>query len=256
MLSDQLSGFFPSIDDKLLDWSFRKHLISSELLNSFADILCLSEVDHFEDFLHPLLGQKGYQLLFKRKKSWHRDGLCIAFKQDRLRLIRQESIYFPRSNQFALTAILLLGTVEILVVATHLKSGVEYERIRERQIKFLLTALKRFRVKNIVMCGDFNCEPKSLTYNAIVQSDLSLKSAYFGVAEVEKEPEITTYKKREDQEEFNTIDYIFIKGFKVRSVLQLPGLSEVSKSGLPSKDYPSDHLSLKCGLGLDFESRL
>ena len=255
-LSDQLSGFFPSVNEKYLDWSFRQNLLRHDLLLSSADILCLSEVDHFEDFIQPTLGPQGYRLLFKRKKSWHRDGLCIAYKEKKLRLIQQESIYFPKSNQFALAAVFLLGTIQILVVTTHLKSGPEHEISRLEQVKYLLEKIQKFNIEHIVMCGDFNCEPRSLSYDAVVLSKFSFKSTYFSTHLDKSEPEITTYKKREDEEEFNTIDYIFVRGFKVRDVLKLPSLKQVSEMGLPSKDYPSDHLSLMCSLGLDFDSKL
>lgn len=250
MLSDQLSGFFPSVEDKYLDWDYRKQLISQELSNCGADILCLSEVDHFEDFVQPLLGAQGYHSLFKRKKSWHRDGLCIAYKKDRFLFLHQQSIYFPKSNQFALAVQLSLGPTPILITSTHLKSGSIYEKIRVKQITYLLEQLSKFNSKHTIFCGDFNCTPDSSTYNAIKSHKIGFKSAYLGYLTPDHEPEITTYKKREDQEEFNTIDYIFVKGFQVDSVLKLPSLSEIGKIGLPSKQYPSDHLSLLCCLTL------
>lgn len=250
MLSDQLSGFFPSVDDKYLEWDYRKALISQELINCGADILCLSEVDHFEDFIQPLLGAQGYHCLFKKKKSWHRDGLCIAYKKDRFYFHQQQSIYFPKSNQFALAVQLSLGPIPILIISTHLKSGSNYEKIRLRQVTYLLEQLSKFNSKHTIFCGDFNCTPNSSTYNAIKSHNIGFKSAYLGYLSPDCEPEITTYKKREDQEEFNTIDYIFVKGFQVNTVLKLPSLSEIGKIGLPSKLYPSDHLSLLCSLSI------
>lgn len=256
ILSDQLSGFFPSVEDKYLEWDYRKRLISEELINCKADILCLSEVDHFEDFIQPLLAAHGYHSLFRRKKGWHRDGLCIAYKNDRLRLIQQSSIYLPKSNQFALAVQVTLGTIPILILSTHLKSGSEYEKIRLHQITYLLEQVSKFNSKQIIFCGDFNCTPNSLTYNAIKSHKIGFKSAYFGLSTPETEPEITTYKKREELAEFNTIDYIFFKGFRIASALKLPSLKEVEKIGMPSRDYPSDHLSLMCSLYISLSPSL
>jgi mRNA deadenylase 3'-5' endonuclease subunit Ccr4 len=242
-LSDQLSGFFPSIDDKYLDWSNRKDKISAEILSINSDIVCLTEIDHYEDFLQPLLLNKGYNSIFKKKKSWHRDGLCIGYDMQKFRYVHHTSIQYPNSNQFALLLKLLLGTIELLVISTHLKSGSQYEDDRVDQIKYLIKRLEEYKGTSIILCGDFNCEPFSKTYNIIINQNFT--SAYFNNVLKNSEPEITTYQKRE-QVMYKTIDYIFFKGFEVTSVLSMPTLKEIEKTGIPSEAYPSDHISLAC----------
>lgn len=253
VLSDQLSGFFPSVEDRVVEWEFRKEKIRQELGGCDADLVCLSEVDHYLDFFHPVLQEIGYSIVYKKKKGWHRDGLCICFRRDRFRLLFQHYIYFPGSNQLAIVVKLQLGTIEILVVSTHLKSGAKYENDRKVQIKYLLMRLKNYGNIPMIMCGDFNCEPHSLTYTEILTSSLKFSSAYYSKSS--KEPELTTYKKREEIE-CKTIDYIFTKGFEVTSILKLPSLTEIEKKGLPSEDYPSDHLSLSCKLAFTYKYSL
>lgn len=245
ILSDQLSGFFPSVEDRYVEWDYRKKLIASEIINTEADIMCLSEVDHYDDFIQPLLHSRGYGSIFKKKKSWHRDGLCIAFKLDKFSLAKQMFIYFPQSNQFALIAQLILGSIEITVVSTHLKSGKNYEKYRIAQASHLMKFLEKTKSNAIILCGDFNCSPNSPSYNKIVNSSIGLKSAYLNTLEPSSEPKFTTYKKREEIE-YGTIDYIFLKNFDVDYVLNLPSLSTIEKTSLPSSLYPSDHLSLAC----------
>ncbi|OMJ87710.1 hypothetical protein SteCoe_10554 [Stentor coeruleus] len=245
ILSDQLSGFFPSVEDKYVEWDYRKKYIESEIINSQADIMCLSEVDHYIDFIQPLLHSRGYGSIFKKKKSWHRDGLCIAFKLDKFSFAKQMPVYFPQSNQFALVAKLILGSINITVVSTHLKSGKKYEKYRVAQARYLMKFLEKTEADAIILCGDFNCSPNSPSYNTIVNSSIGLKSAYLNTLEPSSEPKFTTYKMREEIE-YSTIDYIFLKNFDVDYVLNLPSLSFIEKTSLPSSTYPSDHLSLVC----------
>ena len=173
----------------------------------------------------------------------------------KLKFVWQKSVYFPNSNQFALFLQLLLGPNEILVVSTHLKSGQEYELDRVQQVSFLLDKLASFDDSSIVVCGDFNCRPLSPSYNLIVNHKLGLKSAYFGNILPGAEPEITTYQKRENIV-YKTIDYIFVKGFEVNSVLAIPSLKSIEKIGLPSKFYPSDHFSLACKVNYKYSNRI
>ena len=107
----------------------------------------------------------------------------------------------------------------------------------------------------IILCGDFNCEPKSSTYGLIINHKLNFKSSYFGIIIPSSEPEITTYKKREEVE-CKTIDYIFVKGFEVNAVLNLPKLKEIEKIGMPSSEYPSDHFSLACKVNFNYNSAI
>ncbi len=93
----------------------------------------------------------------------------------------------------------------------------------------------------MVICGDFNGEPSEPLYNIIL--DEGFRSAYYGTDRDESEPEFTTYKYRESLES-KCIDYIFLRGAKVCSVLSLPKSDEIGPNGLPNHIFPSDHLSL------------
>ena len=67
----------------------------------------------------------------------------------------------------------------------------------------------------------------------------------------DQEPLFTTWKFREhdgiEQEQCRCIDYIFYKpdAFSPVALLKLPTKEEIGENGLPSDQYPSDHLALE-----------
>jgi mRNA deadenylase 3'-5' endonuclease subunit Ccr4 len=80
VLADYLSDAFPHIKDKkLLSWSYRKPLLLQELHQLNADVICMEEVDHFEDFQTDLV-QSGYSGIFKKKLGSGLDGCALFWK--------------------------------------------------------------------------------------------------------------------------------------------------------------------------------
>jgi len=67
----------------------------------------------------------------------------------------------------------------------------------------------------------------------------------------DKKPSFTTWKFREhdgiEDEQCRAIDYIFYKpeGFVPIAILTLPSKEDIGPNGLPSNEYPSDHLALE-----------
>lgn len=65
------------------------------------------------------------------------------------------------------------------------------------------------------------------------------------------EPPYTTWKfksreQKNEQEESRTIDYIFYRSENLHPIayLEFPTKTEIGPNGLPSANYPSDHLAL------------
>ncbi|CAG9327040.1 unnamed protein product [Blepharisma stoltei] len=251
-LSDQLSGFFPLVADEYLAWNHRSQRILHELDSIGADLYCLSEIDHYDDFIVPWMNEKGFAGIYQKKRGWHRDGICLLYNK-KFSVSSQEAWYFPNSNQFALVVKLNFASIEFIVVATHLKSMHECEEERAIQMEYLLQKLDLCAGNlPLIMCGDFNTEPGSKTYNILSEHRLSFKSVYNkeGI-----EPIFTTFKFR-DEFERKTVDYIWIKGFDVACVLSMPSEETIGEKGLPSQIYPSDHLSLACQLNLQINPSL
>ena len=90
MLADYLSDAFPHIKDKnLLSWAYRKPLLFQELQQLNADVICMEEVDHFDDF-RTHLTQYGYEGIFKKKVGSNLDGCALFWKPSK---------YVPDKNQ-------------------------------------------------------------------------------------------------------------------------------------------------------------
>jgi mRNA deadenylase 3'-5' endonuclease subunit Ccr4 len=55
-----LGGFVRSPKESLL-WEFRKWRMLEELLRSDCDIISLCEVDHYDDWIRPMMSRVGYR---------------------------------------------------------------------------------------------------------------------------------------------------------------------------------------------------
>jgi mRNA deadenylase 3'-5' endonuclease subunit Ccr4 len=51
------------------DFNFRSNRIVGEIKNSKSDIVCLQEVDNYDEFYHAKLVELGYESLFKPKTA-------------------------------------------------------------------------------------------------------------------------------------------------------------------------------------------
>lgn len=91
-------------------------MILQEILRSGADIICMEEVDHFHDFLHPQLEQRGFKGLFVEKKNSPcleftpnngPDGCALFYRSSKLTLLMKKEVVLDRedgtkSNQVAM----------------------------------------------------------------------------------------------------------------------------------------------------------
>lgn len=86
-------GFVCSPTDSLL-WSKRKWRMLEELIKWDTDLITLCEVDHYQDWIFPMLTRLGYRGIFMKKPSSPslqfsslEDGCCIMYKGDKLDLL-------------------------------------------------------------------------------------------------------------------------------------------------------------------------
>jgi nocturnin len=100
----------------------------------------------------------------------------------------------------------------------------------------------------VIIAGDFNGDADEPFYELVREAGFA--SAYRTFLDG-KEPTFTTWKFREhdgiENEQCHTIDYIFYKpqGFVPVAILKLPSKEEIGPNGLPSNEYPSDHLAIE-----------
>jgi len=229
---------FPFVDQTILSWDHRLPLILKEIENVNPDVLCLMEVDRFQD-LEAELGGRGYTGLWTPKVD-SKDGVAIFWKHQKLTLLKWSDVRLsPTQSQVALLAVFQMKIEKpFLVAATHLKAKPGFEEVRLKEGEVLLENANAFHQGPAVICGDFNDVPSSLVAN------LFLENGFNRV--MPSNAEWTTWKKRADGEVKRTIDYIWIGAMKPISALAIPDLKEP----LPQVDYPSDHLALAAQLVL------
>ena len=247
LLADQLANDFPAVDEKYLAWDYRKNLILQEISRLSPDILCVQELDHFQDFLLPFLQSQGFEGIFRQKSGWHNDGLAIFYKTAEFTKVEEYFIQYPGS-QFAIGLQLQHEASKknrFYVFTTHLKAKIEFDLERVNQITEMFRSLALLENLPLIIGGDFNSSPGSNAYHHLLNNGLNLTSVY----NTGNEPEYTTVKFRSSLE-IKTEDYIWQRGFEIRSFMSIPTLELIGNNGLPSANYPSDHFSLAADLFL------
>jgi hypothetical protein len=82
-------------------WTLRAHTLLEEIKSYDADIICLQDVDHFNDWWQPQLMFIGYDSLFKKRTSEffdHSEGVVIAYKRDLFQLFKTANVEFNRAG--------------------------------------------------------------------------------------------------------------------------------------------------------------
>eukprot|EP00450_Noctiluca_scintillans_P032992 CAMPEP_0194539628 /NCGR_PEP_ID=MMETSP0253-20130528/79631_1 /TAXON_ID=2966 /ORGANISM="Noctiluca scintillans" /LENGTH=274 /DNA_ID=CAMNT_0039385921 /DNA_START=174 /DNA_END=998 /DNA_ORIENTATION=- len=248
-----------------LDWRLRRWRILEELLVHHPDILCLQEVDHFDEFFQPELQAAGYVGVLRQNQSPDGDGVAVIFRRSRFRCVDEDlSLRYA-----ALIVLECLGDgLRIVVVSTHLTAGktASIEAKRAMEAQELLHNVQRISDgMPVLLAGDLNALPvpdakigEPLAYRCVLDHPLDLQSAYVKSPVSAKslsavggflEPPYTTWKKRPEGEIRRTIDFIFHSScFKVVALLEMPTEKDLPAERVPSFSYPSDHFALAVDL--------
>ena len=228
-----------------------------------ADIICLEEVDHFDDYFLPKLSSNGYQGSFSPKKDSPclrfpnnngPDGVSIFFKTEKYILKEMIKKYlFEEDGKEGRNPILVNVLEEVdsnsylIIGVIHLKAKRAFENRRKAQSESAIDTLKNVAINydnaSIILCGDFNGEPGEPFYKTMVNA--GFKSTYVDALGVE--PEFTTWKIRPTSEEKHTIDYIWqhtVNSFSITGVLCLMSDDSIPAERFPSFGQPSDHIPL------------
>ena len=260
-LADWASDSFPQVAAEHLAWAYRKPLIIAEIMRVNPDIVCLQEVDHFEDLKAILLPK--YDGYFKSKGENtgrpSRDGGAIFWKRNRFIPRGSADLHYsvmcaqPTMKQIMMSPQFDFkltdgNTASICIVATHLKAKKGFEAQRRMQCEAIAKYLNLDEsAQNMtIICGDFNTDPDSEAIAALLKQTTSvkLKSVYQTVTG--SEPDWTTWKIR-DAVKKTTIDFIFHdtnSPWQPVDVWEIPHQGIDPKVALPCKQYPSDHLAL------------
>ncbi|TXG62111.1 hypothetical protein EZV62_013474 [Acer yangbiense] len=191
------SSLYFHIPRYILDWQWRKKSILFELGLWSADIMCLQEVDRFQD-LEEELKDRGYNGIWKMRTGNAIDGCAIFWRTSRFKLLFEESIEFNKlglrdnvaqicvlelssQNHTENTAALPTSSApcnKVVVCNIHVLYNPRRGEIKLGQVRTLLdrahAVSKIWDDAPVVLCGDFNCTPKSPLYNLISEQKLDL----------------------------------------------------------------------------------
>ncbi|GLT80505.1 hypothetical protein SLA2020_519420 [Shorea laevis] len=181
----------------MLDWGWRKRSLIFELGLWSTDIMCFQEVDRFQD-LEEELKIRGYNGIWKMRTGNAIDGCAIFWRSSRFKLLYDESIEFNkfdlRDNVAQICVLELLNQNDAANTASPLRSSTDSYKavicnihvlfnpkrgeIKLGQVRRLLdrahAVSRMWNNAPVVLCGDFNCTPKSPLYNFITEQKLDL----------------------------------------------------------------------------------
>lgn len=248
---DDSDGGFPYVSEATRDPAKRARKQLLILASEYPDLLALQEVDKPKRF-GPFLEEIGYKVTyFKREGSPL--GTMVAIRES-LDFVMWNKAELSE-NRFLLGVTFTYKDAIFEFWTTHLKAKADGEAARIQQAARIALLLDNEQT-NYILAGDFNDHPSSECVKILKQSGFC--SADEACVRL-KPRSFTTYKTRRDSEgvpieQKKTEDYIFFKG---RDVV-LTGFEEgdyvsgaiqnctleLKPPGLPSEQFPSDHLPL------------
>ena len=255
---------FPFVNKKYLAWSHRFPMIISEITDTMPDVVCLQEVYNMNEFNNKLK-EYGYAGVHAMKEHG-REGPAIFYLKDKFLNYEEDvkvhvlkldektfGIFLALKLKFPLPGV----DQTVNIVCAHLKAKEEFENYRKLQAEELHCFMTRFYQCNtpsqikgtLIIAADANCEIDSPA-NIILRKDLH--SAYTDVFNnetgKEKDKFVTTSKNRTESGLVKReIDFIFYdpRHLAISGVQQMPeGILSSLTNGLPSQNYPSDHVAL------------
>ncbi|XP_065849532.1 carbon catabolite repressor protein 4 homolog 6 isoform X2 [Euphorbia lathyris] len=180
----------------MMDWEWRKRNLLCELNCWSADIMCFQEVDRFQDLAEELK-VRGYNGIWKMRTGNAVDGCAIFWRTSRFKLLYEEYVEFNKlglrdnvaqicvlelTNKNSAADTLDLPTSsgssgKVVVCNIHVLFNPKRGEIKLGQVRTLLDkayAVSKLWNAPVVLCGDFNCTPKSPLYNFISEQKLEL----------------------------------------------------------------------------------
>ncbi|KAL3844114.1 hypothetical protein ACJIZ3_001517 [Penstemon smallii] len=198
LANDHWQNLYFHIPRHMLDWNWRRRSISFELGLWSADILCFQEVDRFQD-MEAELKHRGYNGIWKMRTGDPVDGCAIFWRVSRFKLLHEESIEYNKlglrdnvaqicvfesqkeqnnANPVSSLSTSSVKSNRVVVCNIHVLFNPKRGDIKLGQIRVLLdrahAVSKLWDDAPVVICGDFNCTPKSPMYDFITKQKLDL----------------------------------------------------------------------------------
>lgn len=177
------------LPSKFLDWSFRKELIGNAIKFYNAGILCLQEVDRFND-LNELFHNYGYKGVYKARTGEASDGCAVFWINKLFSLLHQEAIEFQSfglRNNVAQLCVLKMNkskskskTSRSFVIGNiHVLFNPNRGDIKLGQVRLFLekahSLAQRWGNIPVIIAGDMNSIPKSAVYQFLASSELDIQ---------------------------------------------------------------------------------
>ncbi|XP_021305271.1 carbon catabolite repressor protein 4 homolog 3 isoform X2 [Sorghum bicolor] len=164
-----------------LRWDSRRRLIIREIRHWDPDLVCLQEVDRFQDIATGMKS-RGYEGIYQRRTGDTRDGCAMFWKSKRLHLLEEDSIDFSefnlRNNVAQICVFELNGTHKFVLGNIHVLFNPKRGDIKLGQIRMLLEKANALAEKwdkiPIVLAGDFNSTPDSAIYKFLSTMKLNI----------------------------------------------------------------------------------
>lgn len=197
LATDHRGKLYFHVPRYMMDWEWRKKNILFELGLWSADILCFQEVDRFHE-LEEELKVRGYCGTWKMRTGNPVDGCAVFWRSSRFKLLHEESIEFNklglRDNVAQICVLERIsqndtrhksaipsstgGSSRVVVGNIHVLYNPRRGEMKLGQVRVLLDRIhavsKLWDDAPVVLCGDFNCTPKSPLYNFISEQELDL----------------------------------------------------------------------------------
>ncbi|KAL9233899.1 hypothetical protein vseg_008834 [Gypsophila vaccaria] len=184
------------IPRQFMSWEWRKSNILFELKLWSPDIMCFQEVDKFQE-LDEDLRARGYSGFWKMRTGDPVDGCAIFFRTTRFQLVFEDSIEYNKHgmrdnvaqicvleslnqnhNGAQLSSSSTGGPNRVVVCNIHVLYNPRRGEMKLGQVRMLLekahAVSKTWDDAPIVLCGDFNCTPKSALYNFIAEQKIDI----------------------------------------------------------------------------------
>ncbi|KAL1566410.1 carbon catabolite repressor protein 4 5 [Salvia divinorum] len=183
---------YSRVPPEYMNWEYRKKIMCKEISGYRPSILCLQEVDHFDE-LNKILQKDGFRGLHKARSGDSRDGCAIFWKSDQFTLLDEENIEFQRfglRHNVAQFCVLKMNqdlhkaddtssastSHSIVVGNIHVLFNPNRGDIKLGQMRMFLEKAYELSQKwgciPVVVTGDLNSLPQSALYQYVASSKL------------------------------------------------------------------------------------
>ncbi|XP_042040666.1 carbon catabolite repressor protein 4 homolog 5 isoform X1 [Salvia splendens] len=186
---------YSRVKPEYMNWEYRKKILCKEIRGYQPSILCLQEVDHFDD-LNKILRKDGFRGLYKARSGDSHDGCAIFWKSDLFTLLDEENIEFQRfglRHNVAQFCVLKMNqdlhkaddtssastSHSIVVGNIHVLYNPNRGDIKLGQMRMFLEKAYELSQKwgciPVVVTGDLNSLPQSALYEYVASSKLHVQ---------------------------------------------------------------------------------